>query len=160
MCWQLGGAWTFFKYTILVYRHTCTGFHSLTQEQSNQSVSFYHYRTITHWCTDFQSCMHFNFEVVLDFGSVGIYVEDVDYQIGLCDLVTTEIINTLELHTQVFIWRPHSRKTTDSCHIISPFTSETCNHIRMSVIFVIYSKWKSHCESIWSVLLQQTFSLY
>ena len=56
-------------------------------------------------------------------------------------LVTMEIINTLELHTQVFIyskfWRSHSRKTTDSCHIISPFTSETCNHIRMSVIFVI-----------------------
>ena len=48
--------------------------------------------------------MHFNFEVVLDFGSVGIYVEDVDHQIGLCDLVTTEIINTLELHTQVFAY--------------------------------------------------------
>ena len=47
--------------------------------------------------------MHFNFEVALDFGSV-IYVEDVDHKIGLCDLVTTEIINMLELHTQVFIY--------------------------------------------------------
>ena len=48
--------------------------------------------------------MHFNFKVVLDFGSAGIYVEDVDHQIGLCDLVTMEIINMLELHTQVFIY--------------------------------------------------------
>ena len=48
--------------------------------------------------------MHFNFEVELEFVSVGIYVEDVDDQIGLCDLVTTEIINMLALHTQVFIY--------------------------------------------------------